>query len=118
MVQTSGSDVQVTPSGDELCSLFRLLADRTRLSILLRLSDGEKNVSTLCEELGLPQPTVSHHLGLLRTSAIVSSRRSGKQVFYSLNNRSRPADGTALHFRLGEFAVRVERIDPSTHIAT
>src|SRR5438067_267753 len=51
---------------DQLTTLFRLLADKTRLNILLLLADGERNVTNLCETLRLPQPTVSHHLGLLR----------------------------------------------------
>ena len=49
------------------------------------LSQGERNVSSLCDELKLPQPTVSHPLGLLRMSSVISNRRNGKQVFYSLN---------------------------------
>jgi DNA-binding transcriptional ArsR family regulator len=47
------------------------------------LADGERNVTNLCEALKLPQPTVSHHLGLLRMSNIIGNRRDGKQVFYS-----------------------------------
>ncbi|MCS7032813.1 MAG: metalloregulator ArsR/SmtB family transcription factor [Phycisphaerae bacterium] len=69
----------------QLTSLFRLLSDRTRLNILLLLSEGEKNVSSMCDALKLPQPTVSHHLGLLRMNNIIGNRRSGKQVFYALN---------------------------------
>ena len=72
---------------EQLAALFRLLADRTRLNLLMLLADGEKNVTNLCDTLGLPQPTVSHHLGLLRMSNIIGNRREGKQVFYSLNGR-------------------------------
>ena len=43
---------------EQLAALFRLLADRTRLNLLMLLADGEKNVTNLCEVLGLPQPTV------------------------------------------------------------
>jgi len=70
---------------EKLTALFKLLADPTRLSILMQLSSGEVNVSTLCEVLGLPQPSVSHHLGLLREGNVIASRRDGKQVFYSLS---------------------------------
>src|SRR5258708_17289976 len=73
---------------DQLSSLFRLLSDKTRLSILMRLSDGERNVTTLCEELALPQPTVSHHLCLLRMNNVVGNRRHGEQVFYALHGSS------------------------------
>ena len=72
---------------EQLASLFRLLSDRTRLNLLMLLADGERNVTSLCETLRLPQPTVSHHLGLLRMSNVIGNRRNGKQVFYSLNGR-------------------------------
>jgi ArsR family transcriptional regulator len=44
------------------------------------------NVSALCEVLELAQPTVSHHLGLLREARLVRTRREGKQVHYALNS--------------------------------
>lgn len=72
---------------EQLTSVFRLLSDKTRLSILMLLAKGERNVSSLCEELRLPQPTVSHHLGLLRMNNIIGNRRSGKQVFYGMTGR-------------------------------
>src|SRR6476661_10791867 len=72
---------------EQLAALFRLLSDRTRLTLLMLLADGERNVTSLCETLKLPQPTVSHHLGLLRMSNVITNRRDGKQVFYSLNGR-------------------------------
>ncbi len=81
---------------DQLSSLFRLLSDKTRLSILMRLSDGERNVTTLCEELALPQPTVSHHLGLLRMNNVVGNRRHGKQVFYALHGSSEFGNGNVM----------------------
>ena len=69
-----------------LCELCRVLSDQTRLTLLLTLQDGEKHVSELCRKLRLPQPTVSHHLGLLRIHGMVRNRRRGKLVFYSTNN--------------------------------
>src|SRR5512144_3215762 len=72
---------------DHLSSLFRVLSDKTRLQILLTLVSGEKNVSGICESLKLPQPTVSHHLALLRMNNVVGHRRNGKQVYYGLDGR-------------------------------
>ena len=72
---------------EPLLGLFRLLSDKTRLKLLLILAGGERNVSSLCKELRLPQPTVSHHLGLLRSRNMISSRRRGKHVFYELNGQ-------------------------------
>jgi DNA-binding transcriptional ArsR family regulator len=65
--------------------LLRTLSDSTRLRLLGVLQGGEHNVTDLCRHLGLPQPTISHHLGLLRTAGLVANRRDGKQVYYSLN---------------------------------
>ena len=81
---------------EQLTSIFRLLSDKTRLNILLLLSEGERNVTSLCEQLKLPQPTVSHHLGLLRMHNVISNRRNGKQVFYSLNSQVGNLDGDAI----------------------
>lgn len=91
---------------DQLTSLFRLLSDRTRLNILLLLSEGERNVSSLCQALQLPQPTVSHHLGLLRMNRIIVNRRSGKQVFYGLHGNVESTD-SFLHISSPGYDVRV-----------
>ena len=67
-----------------LAQMFRAMGDPTRLQILVLLADGESNVTGLCQRLEMPQPTVSHHLGLLRAAQLVEARRSGKEIFYSL----------------------------------
>jgi DNA-binding transcriptional ArsR family regulator len=96
---------------EQLTALFRLLSDKTRLNILLLLAQGERNVTSLCEELQLPQPTVSHHLGLLRMNNVIGNRRAGKQVFYGLNGRVDASDASLVinaqnfDIRIGERAV-------------
>jgi ArsR family transcriptional regulator len=72
---------------DQVAALFKLLCDKTRLAILQILCEGEMNVTALCRRLKLPQPTVSHHLGLLRMNRLIANRRSGKQVYYKLHER-------------------------------
>jgi len=62
---------------------FGLLSDPTRLGILSILAKGPKNVTALCKALGLKQPTVSHHLGLLRMGRLVVGTRKGKAVVYT-----------------------------------
>ena len=86
----------------ELAALLRILADPTRLRLLMALVDGERSVMDLCARMAVPQPTVSHHLAWLRAWSLVVFRRDGKRVFYALG----PAislDGGAL--RIG--AVRI-----------
>lgn len=92
---------------DQLSSLCKLLSDKTRLNILLMLADGERNVSNLCEELNLPQPTVSHHLGLLRLNSVIGNRRSGKQVFYSLNGRVSIGQATGIRISVDRYDVNI-----------
>jgi ArsR family transcriptional regulator len=65
---------------------FKLISDETRLRILSILSEGERNVSSLCEALGQSQPAVSHHLALLRVSGLIRGDRQGKNIFYSLDD--------------------------------
>src|SRR3954469_22218243 len=92
---------------EPLVGLFRLLSDKTRLNILMLLAKGERNVSSLCDELALPQPTVSHHLGLLRMSNLITNRRDGKQVFYDLENRVDATDGSGLRVSVDRFQVQI-----------
>lgn len=69
----------------DLVELFKLLADETRLRILLLLKQRhELNVRTLCQMLRQSQPAVSHHLALLRVAGLIEMRRDGKHNFYRL----------------------------------
>jgi len=72
----------------DLCQFFGLLGDETRLALFLHLAGDDVHVGALCELLGLAQPTVSHHLGLLRRGRVVHAQRRGKQVVYSLNRKT------------------------------
>ena len=91
-----------------MAGLFKLLSDGTRLRILLLLAKGERNVSSLCDELKLPQPTVSHHLGLLRMKHIISNRRHGKQVFYGLDGQVQTAlDAGSLRINGDSYSVEI-----------
>lgn len=69
----------------DLAEVFRIMGDQTRLSILIALQEDEKNVTSLVKKLKVPQSTVSHHLALLRMAELVRTRRSGKEIYYSLN---------------------------------
>jgi DNA-binding transcriptional ArsR family regulator len=92
---------------DPLSGLFKLLSDGTRLRILMLLSKGERNVTSLCDELGLPQPTVSHHLGLLRMRQVIVNRRSGKQVFYGLDGQVKVDGPGSLRIRSNGFTIDI-----------
>ena len=69
----------------DLVQVFKLLADETRLKILMGLlRSGEMHVSAMCDMLNQSQPAVSHHLALLRVAGIIEPRRDGKHNFYSV----------------------------------
>ena len=63
----------------------KALADDTRQRILTMLLEGEKCVSDIVAEFEMSQPTISHHLGILKQFNLVTSRKEGKQVFYAIN---------------------------------
>ena len=71
----------------EAARLFNLLADESRLRILLLLGrDGELSVTKLSEFTGQSQPAISHHLTLLRLGRLVECRRAGKFSYYSVTS--------------------------------
>lgn len=65
---------------------LKAIAHESRLLILCILAEGEKSVTELESLLSLRQPTVSQQLARLRMDNLVSTRREGKTVFYSLAN--------------------------------
>lgn len=92
---------------EPMAGLFKLLSDETRLRILILLASGERNVGSLCAELRLPQPTVSHHLGLLRMNNYIANRRNGKQVFYGLDGSVQAQEDSSLEITRDNFIVRI-----------
>ncbi|MGC8872891.1 MAG: ArsR/SmtB family transcription factor [Chloroflexia bacterium] len=63
------------------------LGDPKRVTILYLLASGPSNVADLTAALGISQPTVSHHLKVLRDRGLVVARREGTSVYYSLADR-------------------------------
>lgn len=67
---------------------FKKLSDRTRLKIIFYLKGCKKaNVKEINSLFRLRQPTISHHLILLKKSGILNSKKFGKEVYYSLNKK-------------------------------
>lgn len=67
-------------------NLLRLLADETRLRLLLLLEEEELSVAELQEILGMGQSRISSHLAQLKRAGVVEDRRAGKNVYYGLTN--------------------------------
>ncbi len=64
--------------------VLKMLANEDRLLLLCQLSQGERCVSELEEQLGIRQPTLSQQLGVLRNEGLVNTRRDGKNIYYSV----------------------------------
>ena len=67
--------------------LLKVLANPDRLLLLCQMSQGEYCVSDLEEMTGVKQPTLSQQLTVLREEMMVSTRREGKQIFYSIASK-------------------------------
>ncbi len=70
----------------EMAGLFKVLSEPTRLKIVNALLLSELCVGDLVSIMGIPQPSVSHHLRELRLARLVKQRKCGKETYYSLND--------------------------------
>jgi DNA-binding transcriptional ArsR family regulator len=69
----------------EAARLFGLLADETRLRLLLRLAEGKKlSVTALGGSIGLSRQAVSYRLTLPLLAGVITARREGQSIFYAL----------------------------------
>ena len=64
----------------------KALADDTRQRILVMLAEKEMCVGDIVAAFGISQPTISHHLSILKQFKLVNSRKEGKQVYYAVNH--------------------------------
>jgi len=63
----------------------KAIADDTRQKIMSACCCCELSVNEIVEKIGFSQPTISHHLAILRDAGLVDIREEGKQTFYTLN---------------------------------
>lgn len=82
-IQDAEPDAQYVELAVEV---FSMLADATRIRIILALQSGEMPVNELAEAVGKPAAAVSQHLAKLRLARIVATRQQGTRVFYRLEN--------------------------------
>lgn len=66
--------------------VLRALANPDRLLLLCQLSQGERSVGELEALLDIHQPTLSQQLGVLRNEDLVTTRRDGKQIYYTVKD--------------------------------
>lgn len=73
-------------AADEASDLLKALANRHRLLIICQLSEQERSVGELAELLKVRDSTVSQHLALLRRDGLVTARRDGQTIWYSIGS--------------------------------
>ena len=64
------------------CLIFKAMGDKTRLRILELLKQEELCVSDICERFAVTQPSISHHLDILKRAGLVASDKRGREVYY------------------------------------
>ena len=64
---------------------LKALGDPTRRRILELLADGDLTAGQIADNFDISKPSVSNHLGVLRSAGLVTSRRSGQSIIYHLN---------------------------------
>lgn len=70
---------------DQCCLIFQALADKNRLKILELIKDTELCVSDIAGHFNMTQPSISHHLDILKRAGLVQSEKRGREVYYSFN---------------------------------
>lgn len=70
----------------DLAELFKVFGDSTRAKILSCLEISELCVCDICECLNMNKSAISHQLRILKSAKLVKARKSGKEVFYSLDD--------------------------------
>ncbi len=73
-------------NAEDAAELLKALANRHRLLIICQLIEGERSVGELAEFLGIRDSTVSQHLALLRKDGLVTARREGQTIWYSIGS--------------------------------
>ena len=69
-----------------LSEIFKVLSDDNRLKIVLKIAKGKMCANEILGEIGISQPTLSHHMKVLTDTGLVSANKEGTQVYYELNH--------------------------------
>jgi len=69
-------------------NFLNIIAEKNRLKILCLLQSGDKCVCNIWQYLGLSQNLTSHHLKVLKDFGLITSRKEGLWVYYSINKKN------------------------------
>lgn len=79
---------ELRTSADKACALMKVMANSDRLMLLCQLTQQEMSVGELEAKLDIRQPTLSQQLTVLRSASLVSARREGKNIYYSISSQT------------------------------
>ncbi len=85
--ETEGRKVPTEEAAKKLAEYLKALSDPARVRIVYALGGGELCVCEIMELLKMPQTMVSHHCKILKIAGIISDRKSGPWVYYSLTDK-------------------------------
>lgn len=88
---------QLEENAARACDLLKAMANPARLMVLCQIASGEKSVGELEEAVGLSQSGLSQHLAVLRNKNLVTTRRDGQTIFYSLSSQEAAAVMSTLY---------------------
>jgi ArsR family transcriptional regulator len=88
MIEERISLIADTERLQRAADILKTVAHPVRLRIIDLLEAGEQPVAQICKRLSAPQPNISHHLSLMKAKGILSSRRNGSQVLYSVADKN------------------------------
>ncbi len=80
------SEIPDEKTTSQISNVFKIFGDNTRIRILWALFDSEMCVVDICDALNMTQSAISHQLKTLKQARLVTSRREGKNTFYSIND--------------------------------
>ncbi len=86
VVDNTNKNMPDADTFNKLAEFFKIIGDTTRTKILFALDQNEMCVCDIANVLGMSKSSISHQLGTLRRSGIVKCRKSGKEVFYMLDD--------------------------------
>jgi DNA-binding transcriptional ArsR family regulator len=69
----------------DLNKFFKAISDRNRVQIMKLLNEKDMNVTEIGKHFNMKQPSISHHLNILKNAGVVKDKKVGQEVFYSLN---------------------------------
>lgn len=96
MINTDKTTVIDVGEASRLAELFRALGDPSRIRILAAIAEQSLNVGTIAQIAGISESAVSHHMRGLRQMRLVRAEKSGREVYYALDD-----DHVADLFRYG-----------------